>query len=405
MSQYQKLISQLFQVNLHGGIKLGLRNVGKLLQYFDHPEKRFKTIHIAGTNGKGSVTTKIAKGLEAATLRVGLFTSPHISCFRERIQINGLLISEEDICEWLSQIFSAQKKLNLSATFFELTTVIAFCHFAKKEVDIAVVETGLGGKLDATNVILPELAVITSISLDHTEILGETLEKITFEKAGIIKPTKPVVIGPTVSKKLIEPIAKKLDSPLYVVSGLFKSYDEENQAIASKAMEVFGLSKTAIDSGVQARPPCRQEKFSLSSTPVILDAAHNSDGLNRLFMGLDGSPPYQVICGLSSTKDIQKCLSIIAKAANELFLVEASNGRGFSKQTLQSALIELGFPEEKVFLCDSVSHAFALAKNDSQCPIIVTGSFFIMAEARKALGVVEPCDPIDLNEKFSLNFK
>lgn len=401
MSEYKGLISQLFNANLYGGVKLGLKNVERLLHYFDHPEKRFKTIHVAGTNGKGSVTTKIAKGFEAARFRTGLFTSPHISSFRERVQINGALISEEEVCEWLSQIFSAQKKLHLSATFFELTTILAFCYFAQKKVDFAIIETGLGGRLDATNIIFPELSIITSISLDHTEILGETLEKITLEKAGIIKINKPVVIGPNVSRRLIEPIAKKHSSPLLAVSGTFKTYDEENSAIARKAMEVLGLDETAIHFGIQASPPCRQEKFLLSSTPVILDVAHNSDGLCRLFIGLDG--PYKVIFGLSSSKDIQSCLPIVAKAAKELFLVEASNGRGFSKKTLQKALIELGFPEEKIFLCDCVSQAFTLANTDSHEPIVVTGSFFIMAEARKALGVVEPCDFIDLNKRSSSN--
>ena len=197
---YAALLHKLFQINLFVGSKLGLTNMQRMLEKLDHPEKKFKSVHVAGTNGKGSTTTKIAKGLEAAGLRVGLYTSPHISCFRERIQINGTLIPESYLEKTLPKLFDVCTQNSIAATFFELTTALAFCYFADERVDFASIETGLGGRSDATNVIIPEASVITSIALEHTDILGDTLEKITIEKAGIAKPGVPLVIGPDRTK-------------------------------------------------------------------------------------------------------------------------------------------------------------------------------------------------------------
>lgn len=402
---YSELIDQLFHTNLFGGVKLGLKNVELLLAFFGHPEKTFTTIHIAGTNGKGSVTTKIAKGLESAGLRVGLYTSPHINTFRERMQINGTFISEEEVCLILSEIFSAQSHLGICATFFELTTVLAFRYFAIQHVDTAVIETGLGGRLDATNVITPKLSVITTISLEHTEILGDSIKAITKEKAGIIKPSIPVVIGPGVPQEYIEPIANERKSPLFAVKGHFETYEEENKAIAKKAMQLLCLPCSAIDIGLLARPPCRSEVVNLSPAkpPVILDVAHNPDGLNCLFQSLQktyAETALKLVFGLSSTKDLNACIEIIKKHAEVIYLVEAPNGRGFRANVLRDRLIEAGFPAMQIFSFDSIAKAIYEADKDrTQELLVVTGSFFIMSEARKALGFIEPCDPLDVNER------
>lgn len=170
------------------------------------PHTKFRSVHVTGTNGKGSVSTKIAAGLEFAGHQVGLYTSPHVSSFRERVSINGELISEADVERHLSLVMQLAAQHNIPATFFELTTLMAFSYFAQRQVAYAVVEVGIGGRLDATNIISPELSVLTSIGLDHTDILGPTIEHITREKSGIIKPSGATVIGPSVPRDIVRQV-------------------------------------------------------------------------------------------------------------------------------------------------------------------------------------------------------
>ena len=173
--------------------KANLNNTITLDNYFKNPHKKFKTIHVAGTNGKGSVSHLIASILQDAGYKTGLFTSPHLKDFRERIKVNGLMITEEEVAEFIDNNIQIIKEVNPS--FFELATIMAFEYFKNSKVDVAVIETGLGGRLDCTNIIKPVLSIITNVSWDHNEILGNTLEKIAIEKAGIIKKHTPVILG------------------------------------------------------------------------------------------------------------------------------------------------------------------------------------------------------------------
>lgn len=376
---YEQLLDQLLRINTQKGIKLGLGQMQHLARSVGNPEQRFKTIHIAGTNGKGSVASKIAKGLEQVYPKVGLFTSPHISTFRERIKINGEMIPQDALEKILSQI------IDLPGTFFELTTLAAFLFFAQQAVDIAVIETGLGGRLDATNIITPELSVITSISLEHTEILGETIEQIANEKAGIIKAGIPVVLGPK---------ASMIDSPQAVqVEGHFSSVEQENNAIAIKCMELLQLPQSAIETAIHCRPTCRMEKIG----NVILDVAHNPDALERYFRE-DQRRPLQIVCTLSKTKDLPRCLEVIAKHAEAVHLVDAPNGRSAPKAALKKQLIMLGYPESQVHAYATIPDAVQHATTKGETAVI--GSFFIMSEARKALGICEPVDFIEMNERM-----
>src|SRR3990172_465686 len=204
MRLYDKTIERLYNASNLLGSKLGLQNVDRLDEVLGYPRRHYPCIHVAGSNGKGSVATKIAKALEFSGYRVGLYTSPHLSSFRERICVNSALISEEEVVKGMEAIFEIVDAGSIPATFFEMTTFLAFEHFRKSNVDVAIFEAGLGGRLDATNVIHPLLSVITSISLEHVEILGGTLEKIAFEKAGIIKQEVPVVLGPYARFRAIE---------------------------------------------------------------------------------------------------------------------------------------------------------------------------------------------------------
>jgi len=358
----QKLLSETYS-------KLGLENMQRMAAALGHPEKKYRTVQVAGTNGKGSVCTKIAASAHASGLKVGLYTSPHISCFRERIRVNGEMISEATIERLLPPL------LAFPGSFFERTTALAFAYFAEQEVDLAVIEVGIGGRWDATNIIHSELAIITSISLDHTEILGSTEAEIAEEKWGIVKPRSQVLLGPRVP----------LDRAEKVV-GTFATYHDENRAIAKRACEILDIAPL----GIEALPPCRMEWV----TPrIVLDVAHNPDGLTHLFRSLPQGP-YQVICGLSSNKDIAACAAILHAHASTFYLVEAATPRAASLESLQKAFPE-GIP------CSSIRGALHLASQRTE-PLLICGTFFIMAEARAALGIQEPRDPLPYTECLPL---
>lgn len=411
-SNYTRLIQRLFQTNLFGGMKLGLENCQRLQELLGFPDRAFASIHVAGTNGKGSVVSKIAVSLQEAGYRTGLYTSPHLSTFRERIRVNGTMISEERVEELLSFLFQEIEKHKIPATFFEITTFLAFLHFAAENVEFAVLETGLGGRLDATNIVTPCLSVITSISLDHTETLGKTIEAIAEQKAGIIKFRVPVVIGPRVPHPIVKPIADELSSPFHQVEGSYPDFETENRAIAQVALtllsEKIPLPFQAIEKGVeQGRQPCRMETLLKNSTTVILDVAHNPDGLRHLFDSI--SRHYQnkklrLLLGLSKTKDIEGCLDTLQTFDTfaGFHLVEAQNGRGISRHTLKEKLQMRGVEEDTLFIDETISasveHALKRAEAADEL-LVVCGSFFIMSEVRQALGIQEPKDSIDMNER------
>jgi len=369
------LIQRLLSVEEQKGMKLGLEECSILNISLGSPDHSFQSIHIAGTNGKGSVATKIAKSLEISGYKVGLFTSPHISTFRERIQINGELIPYEAVENHLQIIYTTADRENLSVSFFEAVTLLAFCHFSQEKVDFAVLETGLGGRLDATNIIAPILSVITSISLDHTHILGKTSEAIAKEKGGIIKPGIPVVIGSTVPLPPIEEIADKMKSPLTSVKDAFLSVDQENQAIAREALRVLGFPAC----GISVKPPCRMEWIRQD---IVLDVAHNPEALKRLFQTLRKNYPecpLDVTLGLSTHKDIEGCLSIIKDYAETLYLLDHPHERIIPAKVLLMHALEIGIPDSQIFIKK------AFAPPDGKCLSVVCGTFFIMDAIRKAI--------------------
>lgn len=290
--------------------KRSLDAIQTLQQLLDYPDRRFKSIHVAGTNGKGSVCTKIAKACELSGKKTGLYTSPHIKDFSERIQINGVAIPDEALEHQLKMIFELAEQHQLELSFFDVATLAAFLYFAEKEVDIAIIETGLGGRWDATNIIQPILSVITTIGFDHTEILGHSIEEIVHEKAGIIKNKSTVVIGPRVPHQLITRYSDRVIQP----SGPFHHYDDENRATAEAALTLLNIPCR----GTEIRPPCRMEKIVLHDKPIYLDAGHNPDALVALFKSLKATgytDKIDVICAFSKEKDVTACLHIIAEEA------------------------------------------------------------------------------------------
>lgn len=410
---YLDLLKRLYAINTIKHPKYDLENMRRLSALFLHPEKKYPTIHVAGSNGKGSVTTKIAKALEYSGLKVGLYTSPHISTFRERISINGNKISEEEIESYLSRVFSVMDQKNHSASFFEITTLLAFYYFAESAVDIAVIETGLGGRLDATNIIHPRLSVITTLSLEHTAILGKTLPEIAREKAGIIKPNVPIVLGPKVPAELIAPFAEKLNSLCIPVggSGSFTTFDAENSATAEACLKFLKIPAVHIAEGCKVRPPCRMEKVDLRNASccerpeaIILDVAHNPEGLENLFSSIREIYPHlplRILCGFSLDKEIPECVAILKAHGSGFHLVQAKHNRALCCEKLHEEFIVQGIPEDKLFLAETLeenlAHALRLAAERHEI-LIVCGTFYIMAQVRAFLGIVEATDPFELND-------
>lgn len=408
---YKTLLDRLLSINVNGGMKLGLNNIITLSKALNDPHTFYRTIHVAGSNGKGSVTTKVAKGLQESGFRVGLYTSPHISCFRERIQIDGLMISEESVSKWLERIFKLIDEHSIPATFFEITTILALAYFAEQMIDIAVIETGIGGRLDATNIIRPILSIITSVSLEHTDILGQSIVAIAKEKAGIIKPSTPVVIGPKVPIETIRPIATAIHSPCICVEEEFNCYHDENNAIARKCLEYLKIEEKYIAAGLKAVPPCRTEKIQRlnkkeQKQTFVLDVAHNPDGLKKLFKSLEkqfNKKEFRLIIGLSSNKDIKGCLEVLKDYGLHFHLIQADSNRAACKEVLREGLINLGVSIDKISCEQGIYEIInnILNKTINDTITVICGSFFIMNEARKALQINDPQDPMNLNESHS----
>ncbi|MBP7075241.1 MAG: bifunctional folylpolyglutamate synthase/dihydrofolate synthase [Rhabdochlamydiaceae bacterium] len=352
-----------------------------IFQSLGHPELCYPTVHVAGTNGKGSVTTKIAKTLELAGYQVGLFTSPHIHNFAERIQINGVKISDDDIEKFLTPLLKRFPEY----CFFDFTTFLAFQYFHEQKVDLAVIETGIGGLYDTTNVVSPLVSVITSIGLDHVELLGSTLEEIAFQKAGIIKPGVPVVIGPKARYQPIYQQAQAQKSPLIEVSAKPGGYDLENQAIARAAIEqlrpYFSISDQNIEMGLLATPPCRFERHGR----FVLDVAHNEEGFKELIKTWNYQYPgkkFVAIVGLSADKDLEQCLEIIAASADHLFLVSADSKRAATTQKLKEILLVKKISHFTE--CESIEKAIETALAGDH-DILICGSFYIMKQVREQI--------------------
>lgn len=397
MKTYPELIQELFQLNLFSGHKDGLVNMARLNQILDEPDRSYKIIHVAGTNGKGSVSTKIAKALQLSGYRVGLFTSPHIASFRERVLVDDHMISKEDTARLLTQLFALCQQHLVPATFFETATLLAFLYFKEKQVDYVVLEAGLGGRLDSTNIIHPILTVITSIGLDHSEILGATLQEIAREKAGIIKKEIPVVIGPSVPFAIIEEYTKKHHCLLKQIKGTFQSFDEENSATAREALKFLPVTDKAVMHAIQIRPPCRFQIFHYQGKTIILDVAHNPQGLKELFKALKQHYPgkeYVLLFGFSKTKDLPPCLDILANYGKTFFPVTTDNGRCFSVEEMVAGLTAQNLDPSQIRVENSMAASFvrALTLLKTEELLVVCGTFYIMKTIRTLLGLDQECD-------------
>lgn len=383
MLEYDELMTILFSKRPQF-LNFNLDGVRSFSEMIGSPEKAFPCVHIAGTNGKGSVALKVAKALEFSGLKVGLFTSPHLFSYRERIQINSQMITEEEIACRLPQLLSLFERFYPSASFFEITTFLALQYFRDARIDIAVVEAGIGGLFDTTNIIHPLISVITSIGNDHKEILGPTLEHAAIHKAGIIKPSVPVVIGPSAVYPAIYSAAQACKSPLYLVKEAPGFYDWENQNVARKTLEVLRerlpLSFEAIEKALPLRPLCRFEQVD----NVIFDIAHNPDGFSKLTEALETYFPHRkwmCILGMSKEKELEASLAALSKGASHIYLVETGSYRAASKEKMGEILSQQGI---FAFTPTTVKEALSLALSQEDL-IVICGSFHLMQEARLIL--------------------
>ncbi len=394
----------------------GFDNILRLCDILGNPHQKIKTIHIAGTNGKGSTAHMLAAILQMAGYKTGLYTSPHLKEFTERIKIDGKEAPQAFIADWVAQYQSLIEEIQPS--FFEVTVAMAFDYFAQQQVDIAVVETGLGGRLDATNIITPEVGLITNIGWDHMHILGDTLPKIAVEKAGIIKPHVPVVISEYQAEveEVFRQKATKENAPIYFASEVFeleesfkgievrrKDNDEftlrqlsllgahqlKNLAgvlqtiylLKGKGFEVKSQHMVSALSKVQSITGLKGRWQVLGQKPLIIcDVAHNEDGLRYVLAEIkkQSYETLHVVFGMLQEKQPNKILSLLPKEAR-YYLCEADNDRAYNVLELASRARHFHLQYE---VCESVAQAFEQAKKNAQPEdmIFVGGSTFVVAE-------------------------
>lgn len=387
----------MYQQQGASAYKKDLTNTVLLAKHLGNPEENIKFVHVAGTNGKGSTSSMIASVLQEAGYKVGLYTSPHLKDFRERIKINGAMISEDFVVDFISTNQSFFEEHHLS--FFEMTVGLAFDYFAKEQVDVAVIEVGMGGRLDSTNIITPLVSVITNIGLDHTQFLGTTLEAIAGEKAGIIKPNVPVVIGEYTAetKPVFVAKAKACQSEIYFASdliheeypcGLLGDYQMHNKKTVVQTVAVlenhFIISEENLKNGllnVVANTGLLGRWQQIHSSPkVICDTAHNSHGLKIVLNQIqkENFEHLYFVLGVVNDKDLDDILPLFPKNAR-YFFCKPNVPRGLDEKILQKKAAEFDLKGE---VCNSVSMAYeaALAVSSEKDFIYIGGSTFVVAE-------------------------
>jgi len=387
----------MYQMQGASAFKKDLTNTVLLVEHLQHPEHKFKSVHVAGTNGKGSTSSMLASILQEAGYKTGLYTSPHLKDFRERIKINGKDIAEDFVVRFIAdnKVFFEQHELS----FFEMTVGLAFDYFAKENVDIAIVETGMGGRLDSTNIITPLLSVITNIGMDHTQFLGNTITKIAGEKAGIIKPGVPVVVGEytNVTRLVFEARANETGAPLFFAADksfpvydvtLKGDYQQNNIKTVLQSVTLlkkhFSISEDNIKSGllnVLENTGLRGRWEQIHSKPVsIADTAHNSHGLKPVLKQVLAQKydTLRFVIGMVNDKDLDEVLPLFPKNAVYYFC-RPDIPRGLDAQILADAAKKYGLNGN---FFSGVPQAYSAALQDAAPAdfIYVGGSTFVVSE-------------------------
>jgi dihydrofolate synthase/folylpolyglutamate synthase len=402
------------------GIILGLETIKSILNDLGNPQNRFRSIHVAGTNGKGSVAAALSSILQESGYRVGLYTSPHLVRFNERICINNRQISDDAVVKSYHAVQKAHHEKR-QPTFFELTTAMAFYEFGRQAVDWTVIETGMGGRLDATNIIHPAVSIITNISMEHREYLGNSLAQITREKAGIIKRATPVVtaIRQRHAKSVIQQIAAKKSAPLYILGENFKArhlrsggftyygientwhhmrsallgnYQVENAALAIAACELLNKNKAVISENnirnglIKTRWPGRLEIVS-DHPMIILDGAHNLIAARKLarFLGNNlAHRPITLVVGILNDKPYKAMLKSLLPVCSRLVITQAKIDRALDTRQLFD-VVKNKISDVRMISDVAEAVAQAVATADSNEVVCIAGSLYVVGEAKAAI--------------------
>ena len=401
MLSYQQtlewLFSQLPMYQRTGGAnyKIDLQKTLDMMATLGHPEKKLKYFHVAGTNGKGSTSHMLASVLQEAGYKTGLYTSPHLIDFRERIKVNGVEVPENFVVSFVEDNRAMFQELDLS--FFEMTVGLALCHFVAENTDVVVLEVGMGGRLDSTNVVIPEVSVITNIGFDHQKFLGDTLEQIAKEKAGIIKPKAPVVIGETqneisdVFKKIAElnysdiVFADQINQEVFEtdLKGIYQRKNVKTAVVALKSQSTFSISDEALKNGmlnVVKNTGLLGRWQTLQKNPLLIcDTGHNLEGVSEIVQQISEVPydKLHLVWGMVDDKNVTDVLRILPKA--EYHFTQASIPRALNVSELQSAAAEIGMYGDAH---SSVKAAVktALANANPKDLVFVGGSTFVVAD-------------------------
>ena len=391
--RHRKILQYLYSLE-SPVIKLGVDRIQNLLDKIGNPERNLKCIHVAGTNGKGSVCSMIFHALKEAGCKVGLYTSPHLKRFNERIRVNESLITDKELVEYFLKI----KPHITSQSFFEITTAMAFLHFKEKNVDFAVMEVGLGGRLDATNVIVPLVSVITNVGFEHTDILGNTIERIAFEKAGIIKISVPVVTGAEgKALAVLKKIARERNAPLFLQGKhrrikfkyLKGEFQQNNKDTALTTLEILKkyhkieINDKTIIKGIEKTE--WHGRFQFLSKHVLIDCAHNPDGMKLLVNELKKLKfkEFIFVAGFSQDKDVKGILKIIQPLTSSIIFTKSKNEKASNPAQLLRAFNSLNKKNKinKLIIKNpkkALNYAKKISKKEDL--IVVCGSIYMVGE-------------------------
>jgi dihydrofolate synthase/folylpolyglutamate synthase len=410
---YPEAIQFLYGLQMFGA-NFGLENTRKLAALAGNPQEKLLFIHVAGTNGKGSTCAMLESIYRAAGLRVGLFTSPHLVSFRERIQVNRQLIPESELVRLVQEIQPLHKQFPADnhLTLFEVVTVMALKFFAEQKCDLVIWETGLGGRLDATNIVTPLASVITNIAFDHQQWLGDTLEKIAAEKAGIIKPGIPVVTATDEPSALavIEKIAQEKNASLIKIQKSEVRSQKSVLSLLGEHQKINAMLALATVEVLQKQIPITEEKIREGLANVnwpgrlqliekpdgqkfLLDGAHNVASAKVLRGALEKNFPTEermLVLGVLQDKDWREICEILAPLAAKIFVVPVASTRSANPKNL-AEVCRTANPAAEIFVCDSLNDAFEKGGSRGRSPhqannFIVTGSLYLVGEALELLG-------------------
>ena len=418
-SEYERCLDTMYKLNRFG-IILGLDTMKGILERLGNPEKKFTVIHVAGTNGKGSVASYLTQILQLSGYRTGLYTSPHLVHFNERIQVNGQMVTDEEVLDSYKRVECANSG-ERSGTFFELTTAMAFDLFAEKGVNVAIIETGMGGRLDATNVVSPVLSIITNVSLEHKDHLGDTIAKIAYEKAGIIKEGIPAIVGVRQASAIgvVEETAKEINAPVIrlgrdihvrrsgekfscrckgiaisdLSTALLGKHQVDNAALAVAACAIlrmdnqFQIDDEAIKKGLATTFwPGRLERVA-SGPETIIDGAHNPAAIKALVDYLEESQrgrEITLVTGILNDKSYQKMFANLLPFCRRVILVQAKTERSLDPESMRSDAAKY---VRNVTVIRDIGQAVVSARASAREGelILVAGSLYVAGEARQAL--------------------